>query len=593
VGASLLALAKCRVIQTFNVPAAPTGLSVVLEKTQMSIERWQTAWRQLIAPGSPFEVVTPEDGAPRYFRHAAHDLLQVIDAGRVHGDREFLVWQSQRLTFNQYYDQVDRLAGQMVASFGLKPGERVAIAMRNQPAWLVAFAAILRCGAVCVPLNSWGLRGELQYALQDSGSRLLLCDEPRLDTLREDLAREQRATIVVGAQGALPEYCLSYEDLIGAPAAPVPVLEVDPDAPAMILYTSGTTSRAKGAVSSHRAICQALTALDFQGAFCAMSSPERIGVVINSGFAPTTLAAVPLFHVSGLHAQFLSALRSGRRLMLMYKWDVERAIDLIRDERCTQFNGAPVMMQQLLASPRFGTEHTASLFGLGLGGGASSASVLDDMLKIKPDVIGGAGYGLTESNGIGAAIGGDQFVYKPATAGWALPIVDIRIGDGPDQPQSAGTRGVIWLRSPTLMSAYWNLPEATAQTLRDGWLDTGDIGHLDDEGFLHITGRVKELINRGGENISAAEIETCILDMPGVLEAAAFAIADPLLGEAVGLAVHGQASTLPQEAQVCAFIAERLAGYKVPTQVFRVLDPLPRNATGKVLKAQLQESLGA
>ena len=148
----------------------------------MSIERWQTAWRQLIAPGAPFEVVTPDDGAPRYFRHAAHDLLQVLDAGRVHGDREFLVWQSQRLTFNQYYDQVDRLAEQMVARFGLQPGERVAIAMRNQPAWLVAFAAILRCGAVCVPLNSWGLRDELQYALQDSGSRLLLCDEARLDT---------------------------------------------------------------------------------------------------------------------------------------------------------------------------------------------------------------------------------------------------------------------------------------------------------------------------------------------------------------------------------------------------------------------------
>jgi len=559
----------------------------------MSIERWQTAWRQLIAPGSPFEVVTPEDGAPRYFRHAACDLLQVIDAGRVHGDREFLVWQSQRLTFNQYYDQVDRLAGQIVARFGLQPGERVAIAMRNQPAWLVAFAAILRCGGVCVPLNSWGLRDELQYALQDSGARVLIGDEARLDTLREDLAHEQRATIVVGAQGVFPEYCLRYEDLISEPAVALPAREVDPDAPALILYTSGTTSRAKGAVSSHRAICQALAALEFQGAFCAMSSPERVGVVINSGFAPTTLAAVPLFHVSGLHAQFLSALRAGRRLMLMYKWDVERAIDLIRDERCTQFNGAPMMMQQLLASPRFGSEQTASLFGLGLGGGASSASVLDDMLRIKPDVIGGAGYGLTESNGIGAAIGGDPFVYKPASAGWALPIVDIRIGDSPDQAQSVDTHGVIWLRSPTLMSAYWNLPEATAQSLRNGWLDTGDIGYLDDEGFLHITGRVKELINRGGEKISAAEIETCVLDMPGVLEAAAFAIADPLLGETVGLAVHGQASTLPGEAQVCDFIAKRLAAYKVPAQVYRVLQPLPRNATGKVLKAQLQESLGA
>ncbi|MHC8318700.1 class I adenylate-forming enzyme family protein [Pseudomonas sp. LB3P31] len=560
----------------------------------MSIERWQTAWRDLIAPGAPFEMVTPDDGQPRYFRHAAHDLLQVLDAGRVHGEREFLVWQTQRLTFNQYYEQVDRLAEQMVVRFGVKPGERVAIAMRNQPAWLVAFAAILRCGAVCVPLNSWGLRDELQYALQDSGACLLLCDEARLDTLREDLAREQQATIVVGSQQAtLPEYCLPYEDVINAPASPLPAMEIDPHSPAMILYTSGTTSRAKGAVSSHRAICQALCALEFQSAFCAMSSPERIAAVINSGFAPTTLAAVPLFHVSGLHAQFLSALRAGRRLMLMYKWDVEQAVDLIRDERCTQFNGAPVMMQQLLASPRFATEQTASLSGLGLGGGASSAGVLDTMLRLKPEAIGGVGYGLTESNGIGAAQGGDQFAYKPATCGWALPIVDIRIGESPDQPQPVGTRGLIWLRSPTLMSTYWNLPEATAQSLRNSWLDTGDIGYLDDEGFLSITGRIKELINRGGEKISAAEIETCVLDMPGVLEAAAFAIADPLLGEVVGLAVHGQASSLPQEVQVCAFIAERLAGYKVPARVYRSLEPLPRNATGKVLKAQLQGKLGA
>lgn len=559
----------------------------------MNIEPWQTAWRQLIAPGAPFEVVTPDDGAPRYFRHAAQNLLQVLDAGRVHGDREFLVWQTQRLTFKQYFEQADRLAGQMIAQFAIQPGERVAIAMRNQPAWLVAFAAIQRCGAVAVPLNSWGLRDELQYALQDSGSRLLLCDQARLDTLRSDLDREQRATIVVGAaEGPLAEYCRRYEELISAPAEPLPSLQIDPDSAALILYTSGTTSRAKGAVSSHRAICQALFALEFQGAFCAMSSPERIAVVINSGFAPTTLAAVPLFHVSGLHAQFLSALRGGRRLLLMYKWDVEQALDLVRDERCTQFNGAPVMMQQLLASPRFGTEHTASLFGLGLGGGASSAGVLDNMLKLKPDVIGGAGYGLTESNGIGAAIGGDPFVYKPSTAGWALPIVDIRIGDDPLRPQPAGTRGLIWLRSPTLMSAYWNLPEASAQTLRGGWLDTGDIGYLDDEGFLSITGRVKELINRGGEKISAAEIETCILDMHGVLEAAAFAIADPLLGEVVGLAVHGQAASLPQVEQIRNFIADRLAAYKVPAQVYRSLEPLPRNATGKVLKAQLQEKLG-
>ncbi|MHA6195158.1 class I adenylate-forming enzyme family protein [Pseudomonas wadenswilerensis] len=556
----------------------------------MSIEHWRNAWQQLIAPGAPFEVMETEQGT-RHFRHAPRTLQEVIESARIHGDREFIVWQDQRLTFTGFFDQVERLAGQLLARFGLQPGERVAIALRNQPAWLVAFAAVQRCGGVCVPLNSWGLRDELLHGLEDSGAGLLLCDEARLNLLQEDLTARQRTTLVVGlpSPSTLPDWCFRYEDLLAAEPLVAPQVRVEPDSPALILYTSGTTSRAKGALSSHRAVCQALTALEFQGMFCAMSSPERIGKVIASGFAPTTLMAVPLFHVSGLHAQFLSALRAGRRLVLMYKWDVDKAIDLIRDERCTQFNGAPVMMQQLLASRRFGGEDTVSLFGLGLGGGASSAGLLAAMAERKPDVIGGSGYGLTESNGIGAAIGGEQFLHRPASAGWPLPIVDVRLGDNPGQPLPPGQAGIIWLRSPTLMDAYWNLPEASTETLQGGWLNTGDIGYLDDQGFLCISGRIKELINRGGEKISAAEIEVCVGDMPGVEEVAVFAVPDEQLGEAVALVIQGEAPPTAEEAR--AFVAARLAGYKVPAHVFRVSEALPRNASGKVLKDVLRQQL--
>ena len=371
----------------------------------------------------------------------------------------------------------------------------------------------------------------------------------------------------------------------------VPAATVSADDPALILYTSGTTSLAKGVLSTHRAVCQALVALEFQGAFCAVSSPERISVVINSGYAPTTLMAVPLFHVSGLHAQFLLALRSGRRLLLMYKWDVETALDLIRDEQCTQFNGAPVMMQQLLTSPRFGTADTRSLFGLGLGGAAPSSSLLAHLTQRKPEAVGGSGYGLTESNGIGAAIGGDQFVYKPAAAGWPLPIVDVRIGDSPDHPVPAGVSGVIWLRSPTLMSGYWNLPDASAQTLQNGWLDTGDIGMLDDEGFLYITDRAKDLINRGGEKISAAEVESCACEMPGVIEAAALAMPDEALGEVVLLVVSGEAGRAPDSDALKAFMAARLASYKVPARIHVQHTPFERNASGKTLKGVLKTLL--
>ena len=268
-----------------------------------------------------------------------------------------------------------------------------------------------------------------------------------------------------------------------------------------------------------------------------------------------------------------------------------KAFDLIRDEHCTQFNGAPVMMQQLLTSPRFGSADTKSLFGLGLGGAAPSSSLLAHLTQRKPEAVGGSGYGLTESNGICAAIGGDQFVYKPAAAGWPLPIVDVRIGDSPDQPLPAGVSGLIWLRSPTLMSGYWNLPQASAQTLRDGWLDTGDIGLLDDEGFLYITDRAKDLINRGGEKISAAEVESCACEMPGVIEAAAFAVPDDVLGEVVFLVVRGDPSDAPDSEAVRSFIARRLASFKVPAQIHVQHTPFARNASGKMLKGLLKELL--
>ncbi|MNF39027.1 Long-chain-fatty-acid--CoA ligase FadD13 [compost metagenome] len=342
-------------------------------------------------------------------------------------------------------------------------------------------------------------------------------------------------------------------------------------------------------LSTHRAVCQALAALEFQGAFAAMSSPGRIRALLDSGFAPTSLMAVPLFHVSGLHAQFLLALRGGRRLVLMYKWDAERALDLIERERCTQFSGSPAMMQQLLASPRFASEATASLFGLGLGGAAANPGLLAQLTSVKPNAIGGAGYGMTESNSLGAAIGGDQFVYKPACVGWPLPIVEVRIGDSPDSPQAPGAEGQIWLRSPTLMRGYWDQPEATAEALQGGWLATGDVGCVDEEGFLRITDRLKDLINRGGEKIAAAEIEACASGLDGVLEAAAFAVPDERMGEAVALVARVREGSGVDELTLHSHIAAHLAAFKVPEHILLSSAELPRNASGKLLKRELRE----
>jgi acyl-CoA synthetase (AMP-forming)/AMP-acid ligase II len=554
----------------------------------MTVENWQTAWRQLSGPGSPYEVVTPDDGGPRYFRNAQPDLLTALNAGRAHGEREFVVWEDQRLTFAEFFAQVDRLATQLRTRFGVRKGDRVAIAMRNQPAWLVAFVAAVASGAIVVPLNSWGQREELLHGLEDSGSRVLLCDAARLALVEGDLEPLDLQAIAVGAPGQGRWVC-DYEALLAEDVALLPPPVFQPDDPLLILYTSGTTSKPKGVLSTHRAVCQALAALEFQGAFAAMSSPQRIKAIIDSGFAPTNLMAVPLFHVSGLHAQFLLALRGGRRLVLMYKWDSERALDLIERERCTQFSGSPAMMQQLLASPRFASDATASLFGLGLGGAAANPGLLAQLTSVKPNAIGGAGYGMTESNSVGAAIGGDQFVYKPACVGWPLPIVEVRIGDTPDAPQAPGVEGQIWLRSPTLMSCYWGLPAATAEALQDGWLATGDVGCLDEEGFLRITDRLKDLINRGGEKVAAAEVEACASGLDGVIEAAAFAVPDERMGEAVALVARVREGCGVDEVALHAHIAAHLAAFKVPEHLQVVHAELPRNASGKLLKRELRE----
>ncbi len=554
----------------------------------MTVENWQTAWRQLSGPGSPYEVVTPDDGGPRYFRNAQPDLLTALNAGRAHGEREFVVWEDQRLTFAEFFAQADRLATQLRTRFGVRKGDRVAIAMRNQPAWLVAFVAAVASGAIVVPLNSWGQREELLHGLEDSGSRVLLCDAARLALVEGDLEPLDLQAIAVGAPGQGRWVC-DYEALLAEDVALLPPPVFQPDDPLLILYTSGTTSKPKGVLSTHRAVCQALAALEFQGAFAAMSSPQRIKAIIDSGFAPTNLMAVPLFHVSGLHAQFLLALRGGRRLVLMYKWDAERALDLIERERCTQFSGSPAMMQQLLASPRFASDATASLFGLGLGGAAANPGLLAQLTSVKPNAIGGAGYGMTESNSVGAAIGGDQFVYKPACVGWPLPIVEVRIGDTPDAPQAPGVEGQIWLRSPTLMSGYWGLPAATAEALQDGWLATGDVGCLDEEGFLRITDRLKDLINRGGEKVAAAEVEACASGLDGVIEAAAFAVPDERMGEAVALVARVREGSGVDEVALHAHIAAHLAAFKVPEHLQVVHAELPRNASGKLLKRELRE----
>lgn len=544
---------------------------------------WRQAWGQLIHEASPFAIVKGEQGIPE-FSKAPLNLVEALQAGREHGPKPFVCWQGQNYTYNEFFAKADKITAALQKDLAVGKGDRVAIAMRNRPAWMISFMAAVQVGAIPVPINSWSTAEELLYAIKDCGASVVFCDPQRYELLK-DLSDD--ITIVVADETPLRPGDRSWESMLTHAPEEAVLASPDPQDPALILYTSGTTGQAKGVVSSHKAVCQALYALDFQGALAYMTSEERVRPLLESGLQPTMLLAYPMFHVSGLLSQFMSALRSGRRLVIIYKWDVDDAINTIRDEKVTQFAGVPTMMQQLIHSERFASSDTDTLFALGLGGSAASRALLDKLLESKPMALSGNGYGMTESNGICAAHGGNQFMAFPESVGWPLPLVEVIIGDSPDAPAATGTSGPIWLRTSALMSGYWNKPQDTAEVMKDGWFFTGDVGYLNEHGMLYITDRIKDIIIRGGENISAVEVEHCVCEHPDVDEAAVFMLPDANFGETVGMVVRSESGVT--EESLRTFMAERLAAYKLPERIWFAQQPLQRNATGKLKKAQVRK----
>ncbi|HEU0196647.1 MAG TPA: class I adenylate-forming enzyme family protein, partial [Nevskiaceae bacterium] len=525
---------------------------------------------QLTAPGAPFELIEVEADGHRLkaYGKAQASLAEFIQLGRGHGDDPFLSYRGDDWSFNRFYAAVDALAGRLQADLGIKPGDRVAIAMRNRPEWCVAFAAIASVGAVPAPINSFGLREELVAALQQVDSKLVFLDAARRERIAADLPDLGMRDVLVDERPPAGGTSLDFRTLIAA-AGPQRILpKVNPDDPALILFTSGASGRAKAVLSSQLAVCQALYNIEYIGYSTALVSQRAVAVVMQRGLRPTTLCAVPLFHVSGLHAQFLDALRSGKRLVFMHRWDSRKAIDLIEAEHVTQFSGAPAMVMQLLKEPDF-ARRCDTLVGLGFGGAGLPQSVIDDLHTRKPDSLSGIGFGMTESNGVGAAGSGELFFARPHSAGRLSPISQTRVTapDGKALPQ--GEEGELWLRGVAVMTEYWRNPQATIQALDpDGWLRTGDIGFVDTDGFLQVVDRIKDVINRSGEKIAAAEVESCLLQHPQVAEAAVFALPDAKTGEAVAAVVVPVAGARLESAAVRQFVTERLASYKVPRDVF-------------------------
>lgn len=544
---------------------------------------------QLTSPGAPFEVqqVTLSDGrGVAAYRNAFQNLAQVIDAGRVHGAAEFMVYGEDRWTFDRFFAAADALASRLQNQRGLKSGDRVAIAMRNRPEWAVAFAATALLGAVPVPLNSFGLSSELMANLEDTRPVMLICDADRHARISQAIAQTAIKTVVVDGEGG----DISWAELIAGGHDGFVSPQLSADEPALILFTSGATSRAKGVESTHRAVCQGIFNIDFIGAVAAMTSPDAIAAIMARQLQPTTLSAVPLFHVSGLHAQLLISLRHGRRLIFIHRWEPEKAVELIRKEKVTQFNGAPSMVQQLIGLPGFELpESSGNLSGVGFGGAGLHPRLIDEVLAKFKGRMSGIGFGLTESNGVCAGSSGRMFEAHPRSSGVLSPIIEVRIADLDGTALPIGEPGEIWLRGVTLMERYCGDAEATAKAMQGGWFHTGDIGVLDDEGFLTIVDRIKDVINRSGEKIAAAEVEACLLQHEALEEAAVFSMPHEVTGEQVVAVVVGKSWSQVTPELLREFVAQRLAGYKVPSRIVVRAEPLPRNPAGKMLKASIRK----
>ncbi|MDZ7678360.1 MAG: class I adenylate-forming enzyme family protein [Acidimicrobiales bacterium] len=562
----------------------------------MSSVSWDEAVEQVCGEGAPFhfheEII---NGVPtKVFDTAPPVLRNLFDLARGRGDELYIVYEDEQYTFAEVMAQVDAIGAMLVDRYGIAKGDRVAIAMRNYPEWITSFAAITSIGAVAVPLNAWWTPDELQFGLTDSEAKVLIADQERVERLVPVLGDLDVAVVGVRLPDDAPEGVDRFEEVLPV-GAPLPEVEVDTDDDATILYTSGTTGNPKGAVSTHRAIISALLSFACRAAINRARGEGQAGSKEAEGpaYRPCSILTVPLFHVTGCVPVMLGSFISGSKLVIMYKWDPERALQLVERERVTQFVGVPTMSWDMLEHPDFAKYDTSSLQAVG-GGGAPAPPEL--VKRIEGNFSRGRptiGYGMTETNAYGPGNAGDDYVSHPTSTGRVVPVVDLKVTDPDGNDLPPGEVGEIWFRGPHLIRGYWNRPQETAETIVDGWLRSGDIGRVDEEGFVYVVDRAKDMVLRGGENVYCAEVEAAIYEHPDVHEAAVFGLPHERLGEEVAAAIMPKPGHTIDPDELKAHVGQHLAPFKVPSQIFVHDEPLPRNAAGKILKRELRDSIVA
>lgn len=559
----------------------------------------------LTAKGQPFEVAREDiRGVPTLvWAKAPKNLIELLHGSRQHGDKTFLVFEDERYSFTEHYELVLTLAAELL-EMGVGKGDRVAIAMRNYPEWIISFWATISIGAIAVPLNAWWSGDELAYGLENSGSKVLIFDQERVQRVAPYLSElSQSADLSVLAvrcsqdvSSKVPASIVQREmqDILKSGVRkPIEAL-IDADDPAVIFYTSGTTGRAKGAIGTHRNLVTNLMNAFFVTTRSTMLAKERSNSDNEATEAPAEssyLLSVPLFHATGCFATMIPNLVAGNKIVLMRRWDPEDALALIERERVTFFGGVPTMVWQVLNSPNFAKYDTSSIRNISYGGAPAPSELVRRIKEHFPTGMPSNGYGLTETSAIAAMNVGDDYVRKPDSVGPPVPVCEVRIigSDGTDQ--DINTPGELWIKGANVIPGYWNNQEATAASFSNGWLHSGDVAFIDEEGYLHIVDRAKDMLIRGGENVYSPEVEGAIYEHPAVADVAVVGIPDLVLGEEVCAIIQLRPGHSLSEQELKEHVAKRLAHFKVPKYVYFREDALPRNAAGKLLKRQLKNEM--
>jgi long-chain acyl-CoA synthetase len=536
----------------------------------------------LTAPGQPFEIEHREiDGRTlRVFKHAPPSLRAMYE--QYVSDLPFLIYEDERLSFAGAWQAASRIGHVLVHDCGVRPGDRVAIAMRNYPEWILAFTAITSIGAIAVAMNAHWQPEEMAYGLADSGARVLLADQERLDRLARCAPPPGLHVLAVRA-ARRPDGVRALAEAVAAVGdVAMPAVAIAPDDLATLLYTSGSSGRSKGVPSTHRMIVTAMMSWSLE-----LKTNERVTGILAPAGQPGTLLAVPLFHVTGLHASYLMSYGTQRRIVCMYRWDAEHAARLIERERLTSIVAPAAITGDLVRVARAGGHDLSSLVTVGGGGAPRAPEQVRQIAASFGSALPNIGWGMTETNAIGTSNSGADYLARPDSSGRCSQVLDLSIRDDAGRELAPGQRGELWVRGTSVFRGYWNLPEATAAAFVGDWFRTGDGAYLDDEGFLFIVDRLKDLIIRGGENIGCGHVEAALLMHPAVREASVYAVPDDRLGEEVGATIYAEGAL--DEAELRTFLAGHLARYELPRYIVRSAGPLPRTPSGKILKRQIRD----